>query len=176
MPAHRISAQLRRIGGALGQPVQAVIFPWLITVYFKDARSGRTEAHVVQNRDGLSLSKLADLHRAYARAVRGERVDPAELDALLARPPLYGFGMQCVFSFVGTGALCALAYGGSFIDSMVSGFLAMVVTALQHLARHRDSMYANTQEQVASCQSLQTSPDRPAASAPCWCSRSCAAR
>jgi uncharacterized membrane protein YjjP (DUF1212 family) len=138
-----LSVQLRT-------PLRAVVFPWVVLMYFRDAETGRIELHAVRQRDGLSLSKLAALHGVYARVMAGARVDPAELDALLARPPLYGPGLQLVMAFLSTGSMCILAYGGSFVEALVSGLISMATTFLQQCAGCNNSMYASLFECVPS--------------------------
>jgi hypothetical protein len=145
-PAHRIRFQLRHLAKYLGTPIQVINFPWVIATFFRNPRTHGCDLHLVEAKEGLSLGRLRELGDIYRNVMESGQADPRKLDELIQQPPVYSRQWQCIFAFLSTMFFCPIAFGGSVIDSVVSGFLGTAMVATQLIVGCKNQMYANIVE------------------------------
>lgn len=129
-PSHRIEAQLVAASETLDIHTAFVYLPNLIIVSFGDVNNKSTEVHFVKAGGRISLTALHKVHLIYRDVVHdrmGAKAGRDALTRLLKAKPIYGLGIRCALAFVTAAIICPLAFGGSALDMLVSGFFAAVV-------------------------------------------------
>jgi len=153
-PSHRVEAQLFAAADKLLIQASFAYIPGVIMVSFNDGETRTTELHFVRSGGRIALSALNGVHDVY-RDVFDDRTEVqdgiAELDRILRAPPLYPLIARCGLAFLSASIICALAFGGSFLDMWVSGTCACVLQYLGLQAAAKNSVYANVYEYVSSC-------------------------
>lgn len=146
MPAYRVEEALERLGDALDLEVDAFCTPTavILTMSRGDAtRPDDVRTRVVRVEPGQTdLERLSALHDLTARVERKE-LTPGDaalrVEAILARPPLYGTWLTAL-AYGLVGAAAAVLLGGSGLDVPVAGLLGLVVGLLDAAAARVHAM------------------------------------
>ncbi|ORX89813.1 DUF1212-domain-containing protein [Basidiobolus meristosporus CBS 931.73] len=137
-PAHRLEDNMNRASVALGVDASFAFLPGLILVSFGDEDTHTSETHIIKAEPNFDMYKLNRVNDISKSVIYGEiDVEDAydEIETLLESPPLYPWWMDIVVYSVSSFLICPLAFGGDWIDGLVSGLLGLVVGSLQQLAR-----------------------------------------
>jgi uncharacterized membrane protein YjjP (DUF1212 family) len=148
-PSHRIEPQLSAAARILEVTAEFVHLPGLIICAFGDEEFGTTDTQFVKARTRLALGALHKVHITYRQVVHDEisaKEASENLNRLLASPPLYGTWIRCGISFIMSALICALAFGGSFMDMWFAGLGALALSSLQLTVVSKGTLLTNVFE------------------------------
>lgn len=101
---------------------------------------------------GIDLGKAEAVHEIYRDVIHDNisaEEGTARLDTLIAEGQLYGKKLQCLFAFFCGATIAPLSFGGSFLDMWISGFFAMMSTAMSVFWAANNPIVANIFEWVS---------------------------
>ncbi|KAF9076107.1 hypothetical protein BDP27DRAFT_1442803 [Rhodocollybia butyracea] len=149
-PSHRITSQLAAAALILGVEAEFVHLPNIIIVSVKkDASSTSSRTYFVRATGRVALTSLHQVHSIY-REVLHDKIGADEgtqaLRKLLREHPIYPLYFRCILAFFAASVICAVSFGGSFLDMWFSGLCACALQYLGLNAAHKSAMYANVYE------------------------------
>ncbi|KIK70784.1 hypothetical protein GYMLUDRAFT_89792 [Collybiopsis luxurians FD-317 M1] len=149
-PSHRITSQLTSAAQILGVEAEFVHLPNIIIVSLKsDPNAPSARTYFVRATGRVALTSLHQVHLIY-RDVLHDRLGAGEatksLRHLLREHPIYPLYFRCILAFFSASVICAVSFGGSFVDMWFSGLCACVLQYLGLNAANKSAMYANVYE------------------------------
>ncbi|ORX95226.1 DUF1212-domain-containing protein [Basidiobolus meristosporus CBS 931.73] len=137
-PTHRLENNMNRASVALGVTASFAFLPGLILISFGDEDTHTSETHIIKADPSFDMYKLDRVNDISKQVIYGQMdVEDAydEIEVLLESPALYPWWVDIVIYSVSSFLICPLAFGGGWVDGLVSGLLGLVVGSLQQLAR-----------------------------------------
>jgi uncharacterized membrane protein YjjP (DUF1212 family) len=108
-------------------------FPGIIVASFGDPHSQYNSIRFIKANGGTDLGRIQDTHTIY-RALLHDEISAKEatkgFEEIINRKSLYGAKCRILFAFGCASAICPLAFGGSFADMWVAGFLSCIMTII----------------------------------------------
>jgi len=148
-PSHRLESQLSATARVLEVEAQFVHMPNIVIASFGDSDSRTTQTHFIKVNGRLELGRLHSVHNLYRQVVHDEvGVEEAtrELKKMIKSEPIYGIFIRCAIAALCAGLICPLAFGGSFVDMLVSGGEGALLCYLQLGVASKNAMYSNVFE------------------------------
>ncbi|KAF5388489.1 hypothetical protein D9757_004584 [Collybiopsis confluens] len=143
-PSHRITSQLTSAAQILGVEAEFVHLPNIIIVSLKsDPTAPSARTYFVRATGRVALTSLHHVHLIY-RDVLHDKLGAGEatraLRNLLHQHPIYPLYFRCILAFFSASVICAVSFGGSFVDIWFSGLCACVLQYLGLNAAHKSAM------------------------------------
>ncbi|KAF5374993.1 hypothetical protein D9758_000447 [Tetrapyrgos nigripes] len=148
-PSHRIQSQLTAASDILGADSEFIHLPNIIIVSMRHGDTAPTQTYFVRATGRVALTSLHRVHLIYRDVLHdeiGAEAGTKALRQLIRQPPIYPLYFRCILAFFQASIICAISFGGSFIDMWVSGACACVLQYLGLSAAHKSSMYAKVYE------------------------------
>ena len=152
-PSHRAGSQLNDIAETLLLNYTLLHLPGVMVISFRDIATGTNEVHIVRAAGRVALSALEKVYILYHYVNEDEMLPSeatAQLEELLAAPPIYPLWIRCLLSFLSATLICSLAFGGSILDCVVGGASACCLQFLGLKGASNSTIYANVYECVES--------------------------
>ena len=138
-PSHRIESQLLSLVKVFNVDAEFLHTAGTVQIAFGDAVHHNTENFLIKCNLSLSLSRIHNVHNIYRMVLHDEmRASDGtrDLKKLLEAPPRYGYALRCLLSFITSGLISGIAFGGSVNDMWVSGILGLSVRlGLNHASK-----------------------------------------
>lgn len=138
-PSHRIESQLLSLVKVFYVDAEFLHTAGTVQIAFGDAVHHNTENFLIKSNLSLSLSRIHSVHNIYRMVLHDEmRASDGtrDLKKLLEAPPRYGYALRCLLSFITSGLISGIAFGGSVNDMWVSGILGLSVRlGLNHASK-----------------------------------------
>jgi len=146
-PSHRIQSHVETAGKSLGMKVTCLYLAVVCFIHVEHHDSGSQDVKFVREYLALDLKRSLRTHAIYLKVYR-DKISPGdglrEITNLLDEPPLYKWWQVALWGSLSSGAICSLAFSGSFIDALVSFPLGFIVTSMAYVPEN--DLYANIYE------------------------------
>ncbi|KAG8893840.1 hypothetical protein FRB99_001675 [Tulasnella sp. 403] len=148
-PSHRLESQLKATALVLDIDAEFVHMPSIVIASFGDIDTKTSQTHFIKVSSNLQLGRLHTVHNIYRSVVHDELgVEEAttELKILMKSRPIFGAVSRSVLCAACTALICPLAFGGSFLDMLISGAEGALLCYLQFGVASKNAMYSNVFE------------------------------
>lgn len=136
-PSHRLQSQIQSAARVLDVHIAFLHLPDVVLISFDDASTGTSHVKLIRQGSSLDISRLIDSFDLYWKVIHDKlSVTDASsrLDSLMLKPPTYNWWQIIIIGGMCSSAICTVAYGGSFIDALVSFPLGGLMMVIQQLS------------------------------------------
>ncbi|KAI9099246.1 hypothetical protein DFS34DRAFT_579520 [Phlyctochytrium arcticum] len=137
-PSHRIEYQLELVALALEQPASFVVIPGVIWISFGD-EDHSSSTHLIKVGQSWNMYKLSRVNHLCRSVINGDTdvctaIDNlTEISVIDDYPAWWDYITYPIVSFT----ICAIGFGGRWVDSGVSAFLGLCVCGMSSIASKR---------------------------------------
>ncbi|CAM0137966.1 unnamed protein product [Umbelopsis sp. WA50703] len=129
-PSHRIESSLEKSADYLNIPTTAIFLPGLTIICFSDTKHHTIETLMIKCAEGFDMGKLAQVYDI-ANAMQESKIDVQkaleQLHEIKLSPPTWGIWAKLIAYTVSSFVAAPTMFQGSWMDSLVSGSLGLLV-------------------------------------------------
>jgi uncharacterized membrane protein YjjP (DUF1212 family) len=137
---------LNSLAKELEVKAQFTQFPGVIVAVFGDPHSNGCSVRFIKADGGVDLGRAHETHCVY-RDLMHDKISAKDgakrLETLMNAKPLYGARLRILFAYGCAAAICPLAFGGSFADMWIAGFLSCIMMVINIKYASKNPVLAN---------------------------------